>query len=233
MGGAGSQGGLHPVQCSAAPAAPSLSRYGKVSQVQLKYESNPLRNCGHSDHFRCTCRLFVCVFVLTPHPSAQMCRTASPMVRALGWGVRQHAAPPDTRKRVKGKSALLAELLVQLVFIRKTRTSCRCHDGCFFLPRTVVGVRNARCVAADGRTSGHSLRPPLNLRTVQLLAHKHTSASTLPHTRTRLQTRSQARNNAQGSADGGLVCGSGREDGLFKYHTGWRCELTAWRASTD
>lgn len=34
---------------------------------------------------------------------------------------------------MKGKSALLAELLVQLVFIRKTRTSCRCHDGvCFF-----------------------------------------------------------------------------------------------------
>lgn len=132
MGGAGPQGGLHPVQGSAAPAAQYRSRHGKVSQVLLKYESDPLRNCGHSDHFRCTCRLFVSVFVLTPHPSAQMCRAASLMVRALGWGVRLHAAPPDTRKSVKGKSALLAELLVQLVFIRKTRTSCRCHDGFFF-----------------------------------------------------------------------------------------------------
>lgn len=79
--------------------------------------------------------------------------------------------------------------------------------GFFFPPRTVVGVRNALCVAADGRTSGHSLRPPLNLRTVQMLAGARTS--TLTHTRTRSQTRSQARNNAQGSADG-LVCGSGR-----------------------
>lgn len=134
MGGAGSRGGLHPVQCSAAPAAPSLSRHGKVSQVLLKSESDPLRNRGHSDHLEAlvVC-LFVCVFVLTPHPSAQMCRAASLMVRASGWGVRQHAAPPDTRKSVKGRSALLAELLVQLVFVRKTRTSCRCHDGGGFL----------------------------------------------------------------------------------------------------
>lgn len=135
-------------------------------------------------------------------------------------GVRLHAATPHTWKSVKRKSALLAELLVELVFIRKTRTSCRCHDGFFFPPRTVAGVRNARCVAADGRTSGHSLRPPQNLRTVQLLAGAHT----LTHSRTRSQTRSQAHTVRMMVT---FCAGAGGEDGRFKYHTRWRCELTA------
>lgn len=104
MGGAGSQGGLHPVQCSAAPADPPPSRQGKVSQVLLKSESNPLRNCGHSDHFRGTCGLFVSVFVLTPHPSAQMCGAASRMVRALGWGGQAACGTPGhSEKREREK----------------------------------------------------------------------------------------------------------------------------------
>lgn len=233
MGGAGSQGGLHPVQCSAAPADPPPSRRGKVSQVLLKSESNPLRNhCGHSDRSRRTCGLFVSVFLLTPHPSAQMCGAVRG--RALGWrgggsGCMRH--PRTLGKAWKGKAPYLPSSSYSWYSSVKRVQVVVAMMGFvvfFFPPRTVVGVRNARCVAADGRTSGHSLRPPPNLRTVQLLAGARTS--TLTHTRTRSQTRSRARNNAQGSADGGLVCG---EDGLFKYHTGWRCELTAWRASTD
>lgn len=90
----------------------------------------------------------------------------------------------------------------------------------FSPPRTVAGVRNARCVAADGRTSGHSLRPPQNLRTVQLLAGAHT----LTHSRTRSQTRSQAHTDRMMVT---FCAGADGEDGRFKYHTRWRCELTA------
>lgn len=134
------------------------------------------------------------------------------------------------KKALKRKSALLAELLVQLVFIRKTRTSCGCHDGFFFLncccfgfffppPRTVAGVRNARCVAADGRTSGYSLRPPQNLRTVQLLAgvqrtNTNTNTLTLTH------TLADALTSARGSVDGDFPLRErGGEDGRFKYRT--------------
>lgn len=158
-----------------------------------------------------------CLFVYSDTASisadVQGCIPHGARFRMGGGGVRLHAAPPDTWKSVKGKSALLAELLVQLVFIRKTRTSCRCHDGVFFFPpRTVAGVRNARCVAADGRTSGHSLRPPLNLRTVRLLAGA----------RTRLQTRSQARNNAHGSGWWWVSVRErpGRTDSLNTTHAG-------------
>lgn len=176
--------------------------------------------------------LSVCLRVLTPHPSAQMCRAASLMGRALGWGVRLHAAPPDTRKSVKGKSALLAELLVQLVFIRKTRTSCRCHDGFFFslLGRSSEsGMRGASLrtgeprdtVSAHPWTSGRFSCWPAR---AQALLHTHAHARRRVHRRAithrvRLMV--------------GLCAGAAGEDGLFKYHTGWRCELTAWRASTD
>lgn len=70
--------------------------------------------------------------------NAKPVRTTGHRVKARFWLRRSRASScermePQTRSSIHGNSerkrCLLAELLVQLVFIREARTSCRCHDG--------------------------------------------------------------------------------------------------------
>ena len=132
-------------------------------------------------------------------------------------GVRLHAATPHTWESVKRKSALLAELLVQLVFIRKTRTSCRCHDG-FFPPlgrSPESGMRGASLRTGEPRDTVAA-----HLRTFG----RFSCWPARTHSRTRWQTRSQARTVRTPVT---FRAGAGGEDGRFKYHTRWRRELTA------
>lgn len=117
-------------------------------------------------------------------------------------GVRLHAATPDTWKSVKRKSALLAELLVQLVFIRKTRTSCRCHDVLF---PSSDGRRSPECaVRRCGRENLGTQSPPTSEPPDGSAAGRRTHTYTLTH------TLADAFTSARGSDDGDFPCWSGR-----------------------
>lgn len=77
-------------------------------------------------NFRCIrARSFVCLFVLKGWSCIhQLLPSLVPCAVRTGSGCMR--AGESEKRNVK--SGLLAKLLVQLVFICKTRASCRCHD---------------------------------------------------------------------------------------------------------
>lgn len=135
------------------------------------------------------------------------------------------------KKALKRKSALLAELLVQLVFIRKTRTSCGCHDGFFFFKLLLFWVFFSPLLGRSPESGmrGASLRTGEPRDTVS--AHLRTSGRfscwpacntpTPTRTRSRSRTRSQTRSQAHAvRLTVTFRCGSGagRTDALNTAH---------------